>query len=71
MDTTTQKRLAAKYASSEKKDSSSAATINVTGKRGNMGATGKPKEMWKTFFKHKKDTTENIIIQRTNPQFMP
>lgn len=48
MDTTTQKRLAAKYASSEKKDSSSAATINVTGKRGNMGATGKPKEMWKT-----------------------
>lgn len=48
MDTTTQKRLAAKYASSEKKDSSTAATINVTGKRGNMGATGKPKEMWKT-----------------------
>lgn len=48
MDTTTKKRLAAKYASSEKKDSSSAATINVTGKRGNMGATGKPKEMWKT-----------------------
>lgn len=48
MDTTTQKRLAAKYASSEKKDSSSAATINVTGKRGNMGATGKPKEMRKT-----------------------
>ncbi len=49
MDTTTQKRLATKYASSGKKDSSSsAATINVTGKRGNMGATGKPKEMWKT-----------------------
>ncbi len=49
MDTTTQNRLAAKYASAEKKDSSSsAATMNVTGKRGNMGATGKPKEMWKT-----------------------
>ena len=49
MDTTTQKRLAAKYGASKKKNSdSSAATINVMGKRGNMGATGKPKEMWKT-----------------------
>ena len=49
MDTTTQQRLAAKYGSSSQKDSgSSAATMNVTGKRGNMGATGKPKEMWKT-----------------------
>ena len=48
MNTTTQNRLAAKYGSSKSKDSSSAATINVTGKRGNMGATGKPKEMWKT-----------------------
>ena len=64
MDTTTQKRLAAKYASSEKKDSSSAATINVTGKRGNMGATGKPKEMWKTIrrlLKYLKDTFLNSI----------
>ena len=48
MNTTTQNRLAAKFGSSKSKDSSSAATINVTGKRGNMGATGKPKEMWKT-----------------------
>ncbi|MBQ7765830.1 MAG: ABC transporter ATP-binding protein [Lachnospiraceae bacterium] len=49
MDTTTKNRLAAKYGSSAQKESgSSAATMNVTGKRGNMGATGKPKEMWKT-----------------------
>lgn len=49
MDTATQKRLAAKYSASEKKESgSSMATMNVMGKRGNMGATGKPKEMWKT-----------------------
>jgi len=49
MNTTTQNRLAAKYGSSAQKESgSSAATMNVTGKRGNMGATGKPKEMWKT-----------------------
>ena len=49
MDTATQNRLAAKYGTSAQKDNnSSSATINVTGKRGNMGATGKPKEMWKT-----------------------
>lgn len=49
MDIQTQNRLAVKYGFSSGKDSnSSAATINVTGKRGNMGATGKPKEMWKT-----------------------
>lgn len=49
MDVKTQNRLAAKYGSSAKNESgSSSATINVTGKRGNMGATGKPKNMWKT-----------------------
>ncbi len=49
MDTATKNRLAAKYGTSAQKDNnSSSATINVTGKRGNMGATGKPKEMWKT-----------------------
>ncbi len=49
MDVKTQNRLAAKYGSSTKNESgSSSATINVTGKRGNMGATGKPKNMWKT-----------------------
>ena len=49
MNTTTQNRLAAKYGSSDQKDaSSSAATMSVMAKRGNMGATGKPKEMWKT-----------------------
>lgn len=48
MDTTTQQRLAAKYGASTQKESSSAATMNVTGKRGSMGATGKPKEMWRT-----------------------
>lgn len=49
MDIKTQNRLAAKYGSSGKKESgSSSATMNVTGKRGNMGATGKPKNMWKT-----------------------
>lgn len=49
MDVKTQNRLAAKYGSSAKNESgSSSATINVTGKRGNIGATGKPKNMWKT-----------------------
>ncbi len=49
MDTTTQKRLAAKYGASEQNNSgSSSATMSVMAKRGNMGATGKPKEMWKT-----------------------
>ncbi len=49
MDATTQKRLAAKYGASEQKNSgSSSATMSVMAKRGNMGATGKPKEMWKT-----------------------
>ena len=49
MDTTTKKRLAAKYGTSDQKNSgSSSATISVMAKRGNMGATGKPKEMWKT-----------------------
>ena len=49
MDTTTQKRLAAKYGASEQNPSgSSSATMNVMAKKGNMGATGKPKEMWKT-----------------------
>lgn len=49
MDVKTQNRLVAKYGSSAKNESgSSSATINVTGKRGNMGATGKPKNMWKT-----------------------
>lgn len=49
MDTTTQKRLAAKYGASEQNNSgSSSATMSVMAKRGSMGATGKPKEMWKT-----------------------
>ncbi|MBE5885944.1 MAG: ABC transporter ATP-binding protein [Lachnospiraceae bacterium] len=49
MDVKTQNRLAAKYGSSAKNESgSSSATINVTGKRGNIGATGKPKNTWKT-----------------------
>lgn len=49
MDTTKQQRLSAKYGTSEKKESvSSMATMSVMGKRGNMGATGKPKDMWKT-----------------------
>lgn len=49
MDTTTQKRLEAKYGTSEQNSSgSSSATMSVMAKRGNMGATGKPKEMWKT-----------------------
>ncbi len=49
MNAATQERLAVKYGSSVGKNTgSSQATINVTGKRGSMGATGKPKEMWKT-----------------------
>ncbi len=49
MNKVTQSRLAAKYGFADTNaSSSSAATMNVTGKRGNMGATGKPKNMWKT-----------------------
>lgn len=49
MNSTISDRLAAKYGSSKSdNNSSSTATLSVMGKRGNMGATGKPKEMWKT-----------------------
>lgn len=49
MNSTISDRLAVKYGSSKSdNNSSSTATLSVMGKRGNMGATGKPKEMWKT-----------------------
>lgn len=48
MELQTQNRLAIKYGASETKSASSMATMNVTGKRGNMGASGKPKNIWPT-----------------------